>query len=242
MNSTPHTRPRGGETARLSGFSLVELMIALAICLTIMASAVALLASTFNTRSRENQKSDALSDAQRALNSMTREIANSGYGLRSNGIVAADSTDTAIRVRANLNAALGETTSGLVSDRDEDVKYSLFQDGTYSYIIRLDVNTAAQQMVLANRVDALKFHYYGDRVTYATPSTPTAPCDISNVQDLSGTAVSEVTDKAQARYVVISVCVELPAVGTQGATGYVPASRVHLVSDAMLRNTDLNSY
>jgi hypothetical protein len=40
-------------------------------------------------RSRENQKSDALADTQRALNILTREVADSGFNLNNNGIVAA---------------------------------------------------------------------------------------------------------------------------------------------------------
>ena len=86
------------------GFSLIELLIAMTITLTVLGLTGGLLASSFNVRARENQKTDALADAQRALNIMTREIANTGFGLANNGIVAADSNETAIRVRANLNA------------------------------------------------------------------------------------------------------------------------------------------
>src|SRR5919106_2731501 len=111
------------------GFSLIELLIAMTITLTVLGLTSGLLASSFNTRSRENQRSDALADAQRALNIMTREIANTGFGLTDNGIVAADSGATTIRVRANLNAFDGESTSLLVNDRNEDVKYALYAAG-----------------------------------------------------------------------------------------------------------------
>ena len=73
------------------GFSLPELMIAMSIVLVVMSLTSGLLTRSFNVRSRENQRSDALADAQRALNIMTREIANSGFGLSDNGIVAVDS-------------------------------------------------------------------------------------------------------------------------------------------------------
>src|SRR5215208_5619761 len=92
------------------GFSLIELLIAMAISLTVLGLASSLLAGSFNVRSRENQKTDALADAQRALNIMTREIANSGFGLANNGIVEADSTASAIRIRSNLNAFDSQTT------------------------------------------------------------------------------------------------------------------------------------
>ena len=86
-----------------SGFSLLELLIAMAITMTLMTAAATLLAGSVRMRSRENQKSDALADTQRALNIMSREIANSGFNLTNNGIVPADSGLNSIRVRANLN-------------------------------------------------------------------------------------------------------------------------------------------
>jgi prepilin-type N-terminal cleavage/methylation domain-containing protein len=214
-----------------AGFSLIELLIAMTITLTLLGLTSGFLASSFNVRARENQKTDALADAQRALNIMTREIANSGFGLASNGIVAADSNDTAIRVRANLNAFDSQSTSNSISDRNEDVKYSLYSAGSDSYIVRLDIGTQNQTTVLANRVDSLRIRYYPAKVNY----TLTSNCDIS-------TASSEVTQKSDTKYIVISVCVELIARGVPGSQGYQPASRVQLVSDVYLRNADIANY
>ena len=213
------------------GFSLIELMIAMAVTLTLLGLTSGLLASSFNVRARENQKTDALADAQRALNIMTREIANTGFGLADNGIVAADSTETTIRVRANLNAFDGQTSSNSISDRNEDVKYSLYTAGAESYIVRLDIGTQNQTTVLANRVDALRIRYYPAKINY----TLTSNCDIA-------TTSSEVTQKSNTKYIVISVCVELIARGRPGSPGYQPASRVQLVSDVYLRNGDVANY
>jgi prepilin-type N-terminal cleavage/methylation domain-containing protein len=216
------------------GFSLIELTIALTITLVVTGLMGSMLASSFNVRARENQKSDALADAQRALNIMTREIANTGFGLSNNGIVDADSGPSAIRVRANLNAFGTDSTSNSVSDRNEDVKYSLFTtaSGTDSYIVRLDIGTQNQTTVLANRVDNLIIRYYPARVDYTATSSN---CDIS-------TASSEVTQKSDAKYIVMSVCVTLPARGSPGSAGYQPASKVQLVSDVYLRNADIVNY
>src|SRR5690349_25166762 len=85
------------------GFSLLELLIAMVITISLMTAATTLLASALRVRSRENQKSDALADTQRALNIMSREISNTGFNLTNNGIVAADSGPNRIRVRSNLN-------------------------------------------------------------------------------------------------------------------------------------------
>lgn len=214
-----------------AGFSMIELVVAMTITLTLLGLTSGLLASSFNVRARENQKTDALADAQRALNIMTREIANTGFGMANNGIVAADSTETTIRVRANLNAFDGQTSSNSISDRNEDVKYSLYTTGGESYIVRLDIGTQNQTTVLANRVDALRIRYYPAKASYTLGGN----CDIS-------TASSEVTDKSDTKYIIISVCVELTARGTPGSPGYQPASRVQLVSDVYLRNADINNY
>jgi len=219
------------------GFSIVELIIAMTITLVLAAVGSSILSSAFRIRSRENKKSDGLADAQRGLNLMTREIANAGYGLTGNGIVVSDSGTSSIRVRSNLNAASGETTSSTATDRDEDVKYLLYTDSSNSYIVRLDVNTAAQEMILANRVDALNIRYYADKVTYSQGT-----CDISDVRDAYGNTTAEVTSKSSAKYIVISVCVTLPAVGTENTAGYQPPTRVQLTSDTSLRNSYLVNY
>src|ERR687898_213498 len=86
-----------------SGVSLLELLIAMTITMTLMTAAATLLASSVRMRTRENQKSDALADTQRALNIMSRELANAGFNLTNNGIVTADSGPNKIRVRSNLN-------------------------------------------------------------------------------------------------------------------------------------------
>src|SRR6185436_16043841 len=107
----------------VGGFSLIELLIAMTVTLVLLGLASAMLASSFKVRTRENQRTEALADTQRGLNLITREVANSGYGLTDNGIVSADSGLTSIRVRANLNASQKESTSGTATDKDEDVKF-----------------------------------------------------------------------------------------------------------------------
>ena len=229
------------------GFSIIEVTIALSIALISMGIACKMLAGTFNLRARENQRSEALADVQRALNIMTREVANSGFGLTSNGIVAGDSDGgidgspggehqvRLIRFRANLNAFAGETTSDTTDDSGEDVKYLLFVDDANQerYLVRYDVN-ADESTVLANRIDTLSIRYFSGRVSY---TSDTNDCNIS----LPG-GVTEVADKATAKYLVVVSCVRLPAIGTPGGSGYQPETVVKLVSDVELRNGNARSY
>lgn len=145
---------------RAAGFSLLELLIAMTITLIVMVAASTLLTTSLRTRTRENRRSDALSDAQRAISLLSREIGNSGYGLIDNGIVVNDSGQTAIRIRANINS-IGEqpVPPGLplaTDDPDEDVTY-VYQAANEA-IVRYDRN-AGVSTVLARPVNLFRIRY-----------------------------------------------------------------------------------
>ena len=231
------------------GFSLIELILAMGITLTVLGLSSSLLAGGFNSRSREDRKSDAIADVQRALNIMTREISNSGLRLPSglgavadNGIVTNDSDNQSIRIVSNLNgipdSANGYFEDSDVEDTDEDLKFLMYVDNTLGqrYIVRYERNNTNQTTVLANRIDSLVFRYYDEKVTYSTTVDSSGVCDITNVVNASGTAKTEVSP-ASAKFVVIAVGVTLPAVGTAGRDGYQPPSQVQLTSDVVLRNS-----
>lgn len=208
----PRARATSGQkTTNAAGFSLIELMIAMAIVLVMMVGASQLLMNSLGARTRENQKSDALSDAQRALNIMSREIANSGFGLNYNGLVAADCHPTSvsdpmtpqIRVVANINNSDAST-----SQVDEDVTF-VYQGSPSFAIVRYDRNTNTRT-VLASRVDAMTVTYINAAGGTSTLATPAVVANAVRVR--------------------ITVQVNLqPTVGQ-------PASQVLLESDIALRN------
>jgi prepilin-type N-terminal cleavage/methylation domain-containing protein len=220
-----------------SGFSLMELVVGMSITLVIMTIASTLLASSFAIRGRENQRSAAIADAQRALNTMSREIANAGYGLSTNGIVAGDSGLNQIRVRSDLDL------SGATGASGEDIKYVLINDANGSFIVRMDLQPSQTTGLIANRIDGMKIRYYDQRVTYTIGdcTTGVANCDISNVLNSAGNATAEVTPDL-AKYIVVIVNVTLPAVGTVGSPGYQAPSATQLVSTVTLRNASLQYY
>lgn len=232
-----------------NGFSMIELIIAMTVTLTILGVASTLLAAGFKIRSREDRKSDAIADVQRALNIMTREISNSGLKLPSglpavstNGIVSGDSTTSAIRFVSNLNgmpdSANGYFEDADVEDADEDIKFLMYVDAALGqrYIVRYEKNGSNQTTVLANRIDSLVFRYYDEKVTYDTTVDGSGVCDITNVRNAAGLVETEVSP-ASAKFIVIAVGVTLPALGTAGAEGYQPPSQVQLTSDVVLRNS-----
>ncbi len=218
------------------GFSLLELLIAMAITITLMTAATTLLANALRIRTRENQKSDALADTQRALNIMSREIANTGFNMSNNGIVDAESGPNGIRIRANLNrydydVAVTDTMRTDVQDPGEDITYFISEAANTKYLARYD-RFGTGSTVLANRIDGLNIHYFDQKVSYTAPA---GGLDITNV---SAAEVSE----ANAKYIVIVIAVTLDAVGTPGSPGYQPPYSVLLCSDVTLRNTGLWSY
>jgi type II secretory pathway pseudopilin PulG len=218
------------------GFSLLELVVALVITMALMTAASTLLANALRMRSRENQKSDALADTQRAINIMSREIANTGFNMTNNGIIAADSGLNSIRIRANLNKfdydlSVTDDSRANVQDSGEDITYFINEAENTMYLARHD-RFGNGSTVLANRIDSMNIHYFDQKVTY------TAPEKGSDIIDWS---VPEVLP-ANAKYIVIAVSVTLDEVGTKGSPGYQPQYSVLLCSDIALRNTDLWSY
>ena len=119
-----------------------------------------------------------------------------------------------IRFRANLNAYTrddaGNPVSGSssVSDRDEDVKYTMYNDDAANrhYLVRYDAILGAVDQregttVLANRLDSFRLQYFNSAGTELDVTTdPTAVISAWKVR--------------------ITVGVILPAEGQPGSPGY----------------------
>ena len=226
-----------------AGFSLVELLIAMTITLILMGVATSLLAAGFRIRSRGNAMADAAADGQRALNIMSREIANAGFNLVTNGVVPQDSDSSHLRIRSNLNKydmspSVSVASRDAAIDAGEDIQYFVNPADETDYLVRYDVNTNTKT-VLANRLSALRVYYFPQRVTYTTTTDANGvtSCDIPNANFSSGQVAPNL-----ARYLVIAVCVRIPAFGTPNSDGYQPASNMLLVSDVTLRNANLMAY
>lgn len=204
------------------GFSLIELMIAMAITLVILGIASTLLATSFKIRTRENARTEAIADVQRGLNIMSREIAIGGYGFdpASNGLVVGDCDASSLRVRSNLNRYSSYSTT--IESENEDIKYLVDSTDDLDYLVRYDkFATGTQATVLANRITNLEIIYW----------SPT-----NTVLDVS----ADPSQVANAVGVRITVSVDLPEVGTPGSPGYQPATTIQLSSDVTLRNKSQN--
>lgn len=154
----------------IKGFSILELMLAMTILLVILGLVTTLFSAALGTRDRESSKTDALTAAQAALNVISREVGNSGYGLSTNGIVAADSNSTKIRVRANI-----DNTNTTITEVEEDVTY--YYDSATESIVRFDPNDNPKTSVVVNRISSVRFQYFdyaGSSSTFSEKTTPTS--------------------------------------------------------------------
>lgn len=203
------------------GFSLLELMIAMTIILVLMAAAMSLYGAAFSTRSRETRRTDALSSARAAIDSISREIANSGYGLQDsellpyNGIVWNESTSQRIHFRSNFQ---NNENPLATDDPGEDVAYYL--DNTTQSILRFDRYNNPQTSVIVNRISSLTFEYFNNVGTNSTATQVTVPTkDTSRIR------------------ITVEVMLE-------NVVGQPNNQRVRLTSEVALRNSRymLNQY
>ncbi len=199
-------------------------MIAMTIILVMLGAASTLLFNAFGTRTRESQKTDALISAQAALDSMSREIANSGYGLSTNGIVTADSHAQRLRFRANVvndePIQPVVTTSQLkTDDPNEDVTY--YFDSSTQSILRYDRFANPTTTIIVNQISDVKFEYFDYSGSSSAATQKTVPTkDTGRIK--------------------ITVLVRLdPIAGQPNQTEY---RRVTLTSDVTLRNSEYMRY
>ncbi len=156
------------ESNSVSGFSLLELMIAMTITLVLLALVTTLFSGSMSIRERESAKTDALTSAQAALNVMSREISNSGFGLRNNGVVAVDSGLNQFHFRSNWNN--GDLLTGTDG---EDITY--YFDPTTESIVRFDAHAGTTTSAIVNGISNVEFQYFNYAGSNSTPTVVATP-------------------------------------------------------------------
>lgn len=187
---TPSTDGRTGVRGKgADGFSLVELIVSMVITLVILGGAVGIFTNQLSSSQYQVRRADAITSAQSAINILSREIGNAGYGLErgilaSNGLVLADCTATRLHFRANTNH-LNATTG----DPGEDVTF--YYDAASQSIVRYDAAGGGQSAGVINQVSHVTFRYFdyasnGSFTEVATPTDQTARISIRLTVLLSG--------------------------------------------------------
>jgi prepilin-type N-terminal cleavage/methylation domain-containing protein len=166
------------------GFSLIELILAMALSLIILGVGIAAFSGMLGSRNRQSSRADALTSAQAALNIMSREIGNSGYGLSTNGLVVppmvlvSDCTNKKLHFRTNIS-----NHDGVTSSPGEDVTF--YYDAATQSVVRYDPAANPTTSGVINRVSDVDFVYYNyvvDPLTgVLTVSSGTASTDTARV-------------------------------------------------------------
>jgi Tfp pilus assembly protein PilW len=208
----------------------MELIVAMSVMMVITGAATSLLVGAFSVRTREDERTEAIGDVRRALNILSRELANSGYQLPpglsynsaagvnsvpANGLLPGDCDATSISFVANLDGSSGSRDIG---DPNEALTYQFTQDGDAGFLMRRDLNDGAGAQTLANDIDGVQFDYL----------------------DVNGANTSG--DVSRTVRVRITIWAELNPVGQPGTTNYQPPSQVRLASEVDLRNVSLNTF
>lgn len=156
-----------------SGFSIIEMIVTMTIMLVIVGTVMTLFSRSLNTKSRESSRTDALTASQAALNVMSREIANSGYGTITNGLMSDSTIERLHFVSNHVN------TNDNLLQPGENITY-YFEPSTQS-ILRYDANGAGPGAPLTSiiinqisRVDYKYFNYTGSNALPTETNSPTA--------------------------------------------------------------------
>lgn len=186
------------------------------IMLVIVGTVTTLFSRSLLTKSRESSRTDALTASQAALNVMSREIANSGYGTITNGLMS-DSTNERVHFVSNhIN------TNDNLLQPGENVTY-YFEPSSES-ILRYDANGQGPgsplTSIIINRISRVEYEYFNYTGANPIPTITTFPT----------------ADTGRVR---IRLTVNLERV-----IGQVNPDAVVLTSDVTLRNSSymLNNY
>ncbi len=156
----------------VAGFTLIELMVSMAIGLAVLAA----IAGTFTAQTRQNSAEEQIGQMQQnvrgALDLMIREIQMAGYkpaGGSFNGIQT--STATTLRIKLDLDSS-GVETDGTT----DDISYSF--DSSTGLVTRT-LNNTGSGATLADNVTAFSFTYLDANGSSTTTNTAVRRITIS---------------------------------------------------------------
>lgn len=156
-----------------SGFTLVELMVALAISGIVISSIYTVFTSQQNSYYAQDQTAKMQQNIRGGMNLLTREVMIAGYDLTSTagaGITVA--TNNILRFTLDLD------DDGDVTGPGEDIRYDRYQNGDGIWCLGRSVQNAARDSVAEN-IEQLEFYY-----TMEDGSQTLAPGNLDNIRNV----------------------------------------------------------
>ena len=185
-----------------TGFTLIELIVSMILTLIILGVAVTVFSAALKGRDYQSARTDAIVSAQAAINIISRDVGNSGYGLLNNGIVQADSTADRLHFRTNVDNSNYTTTNP-----NEDVTFFCDDcNANGGSVVRYDASGSGTTSGIINRVSRIRFQYWDyNEITHALTGpfnvatlntgriTITLTVILNNISGSPGAASADVT-------------------------------------------------
>jgi type IV pilus assembly protein PilW len=182
FSGTPKTRTPSGRSAR--GFSLIELMVAMAMACIVLAAVYSLHAALTKSYTTQNVAADAQEAVRAGLDLMAEDIMMAGFdptGTGLFGILSADPVSVHFTSDRNMNGVVDNSSL-------EEIRY--FWNGTQLIQELYGINTTDD--VLVDNVTGLTFTYYDGAATPAqlVPTFPATQLDAAQLAVLRTIRVS----------------------------------------------------
>lgn len=166
------------------GFSLIEMLVAMAIGSIVMAAIVNMFVNQRKAYAIREQVTEMQENARSGIDFLVRELTMAGYdpaGTAGAGIVVASANSVQFSMDISKNGVI---------EADEDVTFSLYDDGGDGDL-DLGRTSAGVTQLIAENIQNLTFSY-----TLADGSTTDAPADPSQIRavDISLTARTKYAD------------------------------------------------
>jgi len=166
---------RGSIKKRECGFTLVELLIAMALGLIVLTSLASAFVSQRKTYDAQEQVAEMVQGARAAMEMINSELKMAGYDPTGAGIVGVPYSATQLQILADIDDDAGTGVSdGDTNDTHENITY------TYDSVNKqIDRNTGAGGQPFAENIQAFTFQYYDKDLNTTTTAADIRQIDIT---------------------------------------------------------------
>ena len=149
------------------GFTLVELVIGLAISLILMGVAVSIFNVQRKSYSLQEQVTEMQQNVRATMDMMVREIRMAGYDPTASGFIGiGTNTTTLLQILADLDG------NGTSTDTNEDITYRYYNASDATYPRQIKRNTGGGFQPFSENIDGCDFLYYdGNGIATTTASS-----------------------------------------------------------------------
>jgi type IV pilus assembly protein PilW len=172
-----------------SGFTLIELMIAMVIGSIMMVAVVSAYQIQVGSKNTQEALTDMNTTARAALEIMTKELSTAGCDPNNTGvagIVNAAANDLTVSMDIGNTAGNSFRADGLIDGPNEQIRYAVNAQGNLGRD-RLD---GAGLQPLARNVDALDFVYLDGNTPPNVIPSPVAAANLENIRSIEITMVA----------------------------------------------------